>query len=126
LEKVFNDLGDFNGICILPPSPRKMGTYVPSKLMERAFELEAITFSNLLEDTHTALALQTCLNLVCTTIYLAGYDGYGGVEVSQREIELFNENELQFDLFVKETKADLISVTTTKYKNLKKSSVYSF
>jgi 4-hydroxy 2-oxovalerate aldolase len=126
LEKVFNDLGDFNGICILPPSPRKMGTYVPSKLLQCVFELDAITFSNLLEDTHTSLALQTSLNLGCGTVYLAGYDGYDGVELSQREIELFNENEQQFDLFSKGTNLGLISITSTKYKNLQKSSVYSF
>ena len=126
LEKVFNDLGDFNGTCVLPPSPRKMGTYVPSKLMQRVYELEGITFSNLLEDTHTALALQTSLNLGCSTVYLVGYDGYEGVELSQREIELFNENEQQFDMFTKGTNLDLISLTSTKYKNLQKSSVYSF
>jgi 4-hydroxy 2-oxovalerate aldolase len=126
LEKVFNDLGDFNGTCVLPPSPRKMGTYVPSKLMDRVYELEAITFSNLFEDTHTALALQTSLNLGCSTIYLAGYDGYEGVELSQREIELLNENELQFDLFKKGANLDLVSLTSTRYKILIKSSAYSF
>lgn len=123
LEKIFADLEGFHGKCILPPYPRKMGTYVPDQVKNRTFELGKITFSTLVEDSHTAIALQSVLELKAKTAYFAGYDGYSGDTIASKDQELFTENTLLFDDLVKQ-KINCISLTPTKYKSLKPSTVY--
>ncbi len=126
LEKVFSDLGDFDGECILPPSPRKMGTYVPPMIASKTKELAAITFTDTLKDTHTTLALQTVIELNVNNVFMVGYDGYEGKELNQKEIELLNENEYLFEAFNKHNGKQMIALTSTKYKNLQKETVYSY
>jgi len=126
LEKVFHDLGDFTGVCILPPYPRKMGTYVPAKIHDQCFELEKITFTDELKESHSVLALQTALELKASEIYVAGFDGYQEASISQLERTLVEENEFLFDAFEKAFEKDLISLTPTRYKALQSGSVYSF
>src|SRR5690606_16034862 len=85
LEKVFDDWEDFHGQCVLPPYPRKMGTYLPFCIRDKSFELEAIEFTQQFRDSHTALALQTALSLGAKQIYIAGYDGYQELPTSSKE-----------------------------------------
>ena len=56
--------------------------------------------------------------------YFIGFDGYLRDNVSEKEREIFYDNE---DLFriLKNKKVNLISLTPTLYKNLKSSSIYS-
>ena len=122
LESVFNNLGNFYGKCILPPSPRKMGTYYPDVIKEAVFELDAVDFTDKFKDSHTALALQIALKKKAKNIYVAGYDGYSSGNITEREQGLFNENEYTF-LKIKGL-VNICSLTPTHY-SLPVKSVYS-
>lgn len=98
LELVLDDLANFNGKCILPPYPRKMGTYVPQSVCDKTFELGEIDFTDRLQDAHTTIALQIVSNLRAKQVYLVGYDGYSNGEISKKELQLINENEFLFDI----------------------------
>lgn len=125
LEKVFNDLGDFEGVCVLPPFPRKMGTYIPSAVRDKSFELSSVEFTDRYQDSHSALALQTAIQLQAKNIYIVGYDGYQDGHVTSKERDLTEENEFLFQQF-SEKIALLTSLTTSAYKKLKYNSIYSF
>jgi 4-hydroxy 2-oxovalerate aldolase len=124
LEEVFGDVGNVKGTCILPPYPRKMGTYIPNKLEERAYELKDVSFTDTLKDTHTALALETARELGVTEIHIVGYDGYTGAAMGKKEQELFAENELLFDR-AQQAGLQLISLTSTSYDKLEKDSIFA-
>lgn len=125
LEEVFDFDSKITGKCILPPYPRKMGTYIPEMLNDCSYELEAINFTDRFDDSHTAIALQTALELGASKIFLTGYDGYSGDTIGKKEQELFLENEYLFEKFKKEHSVPLISITASLYANLEKDSVYS-
>lgn len=125
LEEVFNYNTKINGKCILPPYPRKMGTYIPSALSDCAYELNTVDFTEKFEDSHTAIALQTAYELGVGTIYFTGYDGYAGDAIDKKEQELFLENEYLFKNFKNKKSVDLISITSTLYEGLEEDSVYS-
>lgn len=124
LEDVFGDLSNVTGKCILPPYPRKMGTYIPNKLEKYAYELKDVSFTDTLKDTHTAIAIETVIELGLNTIYMVGYDGYTGASMGQKEQELFAENELLFEK-AKTSGLNLISLTPTSYSQFKKDSVFA-
>lgn len=124
LEKVFNDLGDFNGTCVLPPSPRKMGTYVPEKLKPLTFELSTVQASLKVGDSHSVIALQLAMGIAPSNCFLVGYDGYADQIVGTKEQELFSENDALFEGF-ENNGLKLKSLTCTKYKNLVQGSIYS-
>ena len=126
LESVFHNLNQFTGQCVLPPFPRKMGTYVPAAISNKSFELEKIAFTDRLQDSHTALALQTALVLGAQEIHLVGYDGYQENTITQLEKNLSDENEFLIEAFKKSQGPSLHSLTPTNYKNLPVSSVYSY
>lgn len=126
LEGVFNGKNKIEGKCILPPYPRKMGTYIPHLLRDNSFELENIDFTDRLRDTHTALALQTAKMLGVSEVYFAGYDGYSGKFVGEKEQNLFIENEFLFTQAKDIVFSKMISLTSTKYKTFEEQSVYSF
>jgi len=125
LEGIFKGTTELIGKCILPPYPREMGTYVPTKLEDNAFELENVSFTNKYKDSHTALALQTALSLNVNNIFVAGYDGYSDHLMGDKEQELFKENEYLFQCAVKQLGDNIISLTPTKYNQIIKKSVYS-
>jgi len=124
LERVFGQLRDMDAVCILPPYPRKMGTYIPESLKESAFELSTVQFMDQLHDAHTTIAIQTAIELGVDELLFAGYDGYSGESISEREQELFNENEFTFAK-AKNAGLTLKSLTPTKYRELDPSSVYA-
>ncbi len=119
MEEVFGDR-KIQGKCILPPFPRKMGTYIPKALENNAFELNEVNFTSEYKDSHTAIALQTTLELNITNIFITGYDGYEG-DIKLKEQELFIENNYLFNTYPNK----LISITKTKYSKLKVKSIYS-
>lgn len=125
LEEVFGDLSNVTGKCILPPYPRKMGTYIPNKLEDNAYELKEVSFTDKLKDTHTAIALETARELGLNKIYIVGYDGYAGASMGQKEQELFVENEYLFEK-AKASGLGLISLTASSYAGLKKDSVFAW
>jgi 4-hydroxy 2-oxovalerate aldolase len=122
LEDVFNDLYNFHGQCILPAYPRKMGTYIPEMVKEVSFELKAVDFTDKHQDSHTALALQTALELKATNVFVAGYDGYANGTISPKEQALISENEHSFQNYQKISK--LVGILPTKY-SIDVQSVYS-
>jgi len=124
LEKVFSQFDLDKISCVLPPYPRKMGTYIPNQLKDKSFELQAITFSSLYQDSHTALALQTAIELSVKTLYIAGYDGYDGL-IGENERMLTAENEyLLSRIEDNNPEIDLATVTATKYEGIPNKSVY--
>ena len=53
-----------------------MGTEVPSFAEDTTFELPAISFTSYYKDSCTAVALQACIELSATEVFVVGYDGY--------------------------------------------------
>ncbi len=113
LEEVFEDLDNFKGHSILPPFPRKMGTYIPRGIIDKSFELKEISFTSKYKDAHTSLALQTALNLNANTTYVVGYDGYSQKLITPREQALFKENDHIFTSF--EMKSKIFSLLPSQY-----------
>jgi len=124
MSEVFNqEWSHFNHTCVLPPSPREMGTFVPKALVSKTQELEAISFIDKHHDSPLILALETALALGCNEISLVGYDGYSK-NVTQREIELAEQNEAALlALSARGIRAN--SLVNTIYKNLDTKSLYS-
>ncbi|MDA7664784.1 aldolase catalytic domain-containing protein [Akkermansiaceae bacterium] len=123
-EKVYGNIEEYNGLCILPPYPRQMGTYVPVKLKNQTFELDGNDFYGLKRDTHTAIALQTALMLNAKKIFIVGYDGYSSAGISQFQREIFNENNKIFERV--SSLVELIILTPTEYDNLKQASIHQY
>jgi 4-hydroxy 2-oxovalerate aldolase len=126
LENAFKNLNAFVGQCVLPPFPRKMGTYIPDAIKDKSFELASIDFVDKLKDAHSALALQTALQLQAEEIYLAGYDGYQEQSITQLEKNWADENEMLFSAFQKYSGIPIRSLTPTNYKNVQITSVYAY
>jgi len=124
MELVFGDK-EISADCVLPPYPRKMGTYIPTAVENSAFELESVSFTDSYQDSHTAIALQLSLDLVATQVYVTGYDAYEG-NISKREHELFLENQYLFKTFKNQTDIQIASLTPTGYDHLSQHSIYSF
>ncbi len=124
LSTVFNKFESFNGICILPPYPRKMGTFVPDRVVNATVELSAVTYTQIAKDSHTSLAIQTAIELGATNIYITGYDGYGESKLGTKEQEMFIENETLFGN-AKNYGLSILSLTPTRYKNIQPGSVYA-
>ncbi|MEX2437632.1 MAG: aldolase catalytic domain-containing protein [Candidatus Babeliales bacterium] len=123
LEQTFDNLKAVNGRCILPPYPRKMGTYVPESMMKETFELKEVNFTDKYNDSHTAISLQTALELGVEEIYSVGFDGYNGEMIGEKEKDLLKENSYLFERFSK--KQIIRSLTQTQYNELEAGSVYS-
>jgi 4-hydroxy 2-oxovalerate aldolase len=124
LESVFNNVTEIKGKCILPPFPRKMGTYIPTIMETNAYELRAVDFTEKLKDTHTALAIQTARELGLQSVFLVGYDGYANHAMNPKQHELFKENEYLFSNAIK-SGLGLICLTPTTYEVLPQASVYA-
>lgn len=124
MEEVFHDTSNIKGKCILPPYPRKMGTYIPSNLENQAYELPKVDFTDKFTDTHLSLALQTAMELGIRKVYFIGYDGYPNGTSNSREQEVLRENEYLF-VKAKEAGVECISLAPSVYDNLKKGSLYA-
>lgn len=114
LEDVFDGDISINGICLLPPFPRAMGTYIPRAMEQASVELDEVSFTDQFKDSHTSLALQIAIKLGVSSLFLVGYDGYSGVSMGIREQELFSENEYFFEK-ANESGLSCISLTKTSY-----------
>lgn len=117
---------NFNGTCILPPFPRVMGTDVPKFVQKETFELKEISFTQNFQDSCTATALQTALELHAKEIYMVGYDGYLKDTIGEKEKTLTMENRSLFTDFKDRTSCRLYSLTPTLYKELELVSVYQY
>jgi 4-hydroxy 2-oxovalerate aldolase len=122
--KVFEDLGNFSGMCILPPYPRKMGTFVPTEVASKSYELKKVEYNTAIKDSHTAVALQICIDLGVQEIMIIGYDGYSEEKMGTKEQELLAENEMIFEA-AQSFGLKLTSLSQTKYKSIEANSIYS-
>ena len=124
MEEVFD--GNFNpdSICVLPPYPRLMGTFIPKSLIKRSFQLEKYDFTNLKIDSHTSIALQLISNMKSKKIMIIGYDGYKEEMLDERSQELVIENNKLFKDFIKTKNIQVESLFDTVY-NLHINSIYS-
>jgi 4-hydroxy 2-oxovalerate aldolase len=125
LHKVFSNIS-FKGKCILPPYPREMGTDVPTFVQDVTFELPHVEFTEKYFDSCTSVAMQTAVLFCNKDLFLAGYDGYTGSILSDKEASLTNENRLLFDSFKTFYNKPLVSLTPSLYKELDIQSVYQY
>lgn len=125
IEQMFREMGNFDGICILPPYPRPMGTYIPSMVEENTYEMPGYFLDSFPQDSSTALALETARFLGCGQVLVAGYDGYTDEFMGEKEQMLFVENDEIFEAFDEIGGLKLASITPTKYQNLDLISIYS-
>jgi len=123
LENVFDKREKIEGTCILPPYPRKMGTYIPTALEGQAFELSQIDFTDKFRGSHTSIALQAIVEMKVPRVYLVGYDGYSGGSIGRKEQELFFENEYMFKR-LKDGGVKISSLTPSEYGEIDQDSVY--
>jgi len=110
-------------VSIYGPYPRKMGTFVPDKLMESSFELDSINFTNASNDSPFAIAAQLAINFGVKELFLIGFDGYD-TDVNKNQLLLEKENQKIIDDLGNES-LKLFSLTPTKYGNLNITSIYS-
>ncbi len=116
----------FKGVCILPPYPRKLGTDVPDYAEKTTYEIPSLDFTQGFEDSCTALAIQTALNVGKGNIYVVGYDGYPGSILSEKEVTLTNETKTLFRDYEKCTGGKMKSLTNSLYPELEVESIYQF
>jgi len=124
LQKIITNFDKFTGLCLLPPYPRKMGTYLPETLKDQTFQLDAKGFNFKYSDSCTYTAIKLALELKSTQIFSIGFDGYQGT-ILQRELELAAENEDIFQEF-SDIGIKIKSITPTVYKNLQKQTIYTY
>ena len=72
------------------------------------------------------MALQAALAMGVKEINVVGYDGYKGEVLSEKEMELSNENKVIFEEINKISDVKVKSLTPTLYKSLKVESIYQF
>lgn len=127
-KRLKNNVGaeKYRGICVLPPYPRKLGTDVPEYAEKTTFEIASIDFTNGFEDSCTALAIQTAINICEGNIYVVGYDGYPGSILSEKEVTLSNETKTLFRDYEKSTGTKMKSLTSSLYPELEVESIYQF
>ena len=104
---------------ILEPTPRKINAKIENK--DNFYELEEIDFIDSYHDSPLAISLQTALELNASNIYIVGFDGYSEMK-SKKELYLMQENQTIINSI--KPKIELISLTPTKYQNIKCSSIY--
>ncbi len=124
MEEVFKDNLPKSPLCILPSSPRKMGTYIPNTLKNVSYELSGESFSDSYKDSHCAIALQIALELKAQNVYLLGFDGYSKEIMDTKAQELFSENSYLFDKFREVTHNTITSLNETSY-DVNTQSIYS-
>lgn len=124
MEEVFSGELPLDTLCVLPPSPRKMGTYIPKTLIGKSVELSENTFSSKYIDSHCFIALQVARNLDAKQIYLIGFDGYSNTVMDEKAQELYSENSYLFNKFHEVTGILPYSLSNSSYP-IYSTSIYS-
>jgi 4-hydroxy 2-oxovalerate aldolase len=115
MEEVFEGELPLDALCVLPPSPRKMGTYIPSPLKNKSVELNHNVFSEKYIDSHCFIALQVAKNLKAQNVYLTGFDGYSNTVMDEKAQELYSENSYLFNKFKGFSEIEVLSLFETSY-----------
>lgn len=109
---------------ILPPYPRKMGISLSNNILENSYELEEINFTKSSEDSPFAVAIQLAIDLGIEELFLVGFDGYE-LGLNKNQFVLAQENQRIIDDALKIDQMNIKSLSPTKYKNIKLTSIYS-
>ena len=104
---------------ILEPSPRKVNIKVQN--LEKFYELDNIDYIDKYFDSPLAISLQIAKEINSSSIFIIGFDGYGELK-NKKELYLMHENQEIIDSF--SSYSQLISLTPTKYKNIREQSIY--
>lgn len=119
------NLDNFKDVCVLSPSPRKFGTDVPELCRANTYELEKFTFTQVdCPDSCTTISIQLAIDLGASHIYVAGYDGYPGKVLSERDMALNNENNSLFRDYKNAVGHKLVAITPSAYDELEIKSIY--
>lgn len=123
LEKKISILKLDNIKCILDPSPRKMGTILPSIILNRTYELQKINFTQDYPDSLLTIAFQLAYDLNAKETILFGLDGYDE-KTDDQMIEVSCENQKLISNYIASGNY-LYSLTPTNYQGFKTISIYS-
>ena len=123
LQKALPKLNLTNVKCVLEPTPRKMGTILPEKIVSKTFELATISFVENYPDSLLTIAFQLSLDLNAENIYLFGLDGYD-IKTDEQMVEVSKENQMLIDSFINSNNK-LISFTPSNYQGFNTISIYS-
>jgi len=110
--------------CILPPSPREMGEYIPTGVQDKAYELPDVKFTKKYQDSGTAVAIQLSINVGAKYLYTVGYDGYKDSSIAKKDYEVSKENDYMFEIYTKNI-GTIHTLTPSDCTLLKACSVYS-
>ena len=88
--------------------------------------MKEIAFTDQFKDSVTTIALQLALDLSDGDIFLVGYDGYPSNVLSEKEVDLTNENKTIFRAYEEAREKKLQSLTPSLYKDLEIVSLYQF
>ena len=123
LHKVLPFLNLNNIKCILEPSPRIMGTILPTEIIAKTFELPCISFIKEYPDSLLTIAFQLCIELKANNVFLFGLDGYDE-KTDEQMIEVSMENQSLIDNF-QNINHNTTSLLPTNYQNVSVTSIYS-
>lgn len=116
----------FEGVCVLPPAPRRLGSEVPEFAQNDTYELHQISFTKHFHDSCTAVAIQTACEICKGELFVVGYDGYSLTDGTDKEVSLMSENGKLFNDYSSFSGRKLKSLTKTLYVELEKQSVYQY
>ncbi|MCS5489178.1 aldolase catalytic domain-containing protein [Algoriphagus limi] len=123
MQKRLNEVAELNLLaCVLPPSPRKMGAFVPPALENKIMELEGYSFEHSYPDGPLALALQMAWNSGSNYVGLIGMDGYQ--QTLHTDFELRTESQVVLDAFGKSYVGKWEALTPTGYQ-MPQGSIYT-
>ena len=109
--------------CILPPSPREMGEYIPKEMKDKTYELPEVRFTEKYKDSGTCVAIQLSIDLGATELYTTGYDGYSGSSIAKKDYEVSKENDYMFEIYTKDI-GTIYTLTPSEHPLLEAHSVY--
>lgn len=122
LDEIYSNDQPINALGILPPYPREMGTFIPQTLRGSCRELVNLEPLGSYPNSLTALALKIVIDSGKKNHFIIGFDGYSSRKISEKENELFLENNLIFESV--QRNVNLHSLTKTKYDYLIQDSIF--
>lgn len=110
---------------VYAPFPRFMGTVIDKTIMPYAKELKNMSFTESLNDSPLAIAIQTGLDLKVKIFQFIGFDGYASYNDSSDKYLLANENQLIFDDLMKLSNIQIEFLNKTSYNITNIKSIYN-
>ena len=111
--------------CVIPSTNQVKSSYIPEELIECTFELPDTDIVQKFYDSPLAISLSLANELKPEKIFMIGFDGYEGRNLTRVEVELASENQEILDKIPSQLKSKIVSLTPTKYKNVNVESIYS-